>query len=485
MEFALEVRDLVKTYAGGVRALDGVGLSVRRGEIHALCGENGAGKTTLAAIAAGRLRASGGSVERAGTAGFVPQHRQLVERMRAWENVVLGREPRRGARLDAAAARERVRALSAAYGLPVDPDARIETLDAGAQQRVEILRELAREPALLILDEPTAALAPAESAALFATLRALAARGVASLIVTHDLNDVAAHAERITVLRAGRVVARFEGGTDVRAIARAMVGGAVPALADRVPRATAPCFEIRGLVAGDGAGAVRGLDLDVRAGEIVGVAGVEGNGQRALADAVAGVLRYRGTQRLDGAELAPGDPAARIAAGIRTIPRDRQREGLVLDWSLSENLALGDQRRAPLRRGLGLDRRAARERARAVVERFDVRAPSLDARASALSGGNQQKLLAGRALAETPRLLLACEPTRGIDVGAAALLRSRLIEARNAGVAVLAISLDLDELFEIADRIVVLFRGAAAGEFARDAFERGALGAALAGLDAR
>ena len=204
----------------------------------------------------------------------------------------------------------------------------------------------------------------------------------------------------------------------------------------------------------------------------------------AKSHAVAGLTPYRGTVRLDGRDLTAGDPAARIAAGLRTIPRDRQREGLVLDWTLAENLALGDQRRRPLRRGLFFDRAAARARARDVTARFDVRAPSLEARASALSGGNQQKLLAGRALAVRPRLLLACEPTRGIDVGAAALLRSRVIEARNAGVAVLLVSLELDELFELADRIVVLFRGARAGEFARDGFDRARGGAALAGVRA-
>jgi simple sugar transport system ATP-binding protein len=483
-DFALQLREIVKTYPGGVRALDGVDLTVRPRELHALCGENGAGKTTLAAIAAARLRATRGRVTAAGAVGFVPQHPQLVERMRVWENVVLGREPRRGLRLDAGAARERVRNLSTRFALPVDADARIESLDAGAMQRVEILRELAREPALLILDEPTAALAPGESDALFATLQTLAASGAAILVVTHDLGDIAEYAERITVLRAGRVAARFERGASASEIARAMVGGELPVLAARLNLPTAPCFEVRALSARAGADALHDFDLDVRAGEIVGIAGVEGNGQRALADAVAGLTPYRGTVRLDGRELTAGDPAARIAAGLRTIPRDRQREGLVLDWTLAENLALGDQRRRPLRRGLFFDRAAARARARDVTARFDVRAPSLEARASALSGGNQQKLLAGRALAVRPRLLLACEPTRGIDVGAAALLRSRVIEARNAGVAVLLVSLELDELFELADRIVVLFRGARAGEFARDGFDRARVGAALAGVRA-
>ena len=498
-EFALQLREIVKTYPGGVRALDGVDLEIRPRELHALCGENGAGKTTLAAIAAARLQATRGRVTATGAVGFVPQHPQLMERMRVWENVVLGREPRRGLRLDAAAARELVRNLSARFALPVEPDAWIESLDAGAAQRVEILRELARDPAVLILDEPTAALAPGDSVALFATLQTLAAGGTAILIVTHDLGDIADYAERITVLRAGRVAARFKRGASAREIARAMVGGDLPPLAERAATTVAARLVARGLAAGSGAGALIDGTFDVRAGEIVGIAGiegngqsaladalagVEGNGQRALADAVAGLTPYRGTLRLEGRELAAGDPAARIFAGVRTIPRDRQREGLVLDWTLAENLALGDQRRRPLRRGLFFDREGARARTRDVTARFDVRAPSLEARASALSGGNQQKLLAGRALAERPRLLLACEPTRGVDVGAAALLRSRIIEARNAGVAVLVISLELDELFELADRIVVLFRGTRAGEFAREGFDRARIGAALAGVRA-
>jgi simple sugar transport system ATP-binding protein len=480
---SLSLRGIVKDFPG-VTAVDGVDLEVFPGEIHALVGENGAGKSTLAAIAAGKVRATRGEVRALGSVGLVHQHFELVDRLRVWENVVLGSEPRRGGRLDAEAARERVRRLSLEYGLEVDPDAIVETLPVGIAQRVEVLRELSRSPAVLILDEPTAVLAPAEIDSFFSTVRALAARGAAVLIVTHKLQEVVAHTRRVTVMRAGKVVARFETArTSVDEIARAMVGGALPVLAARLETELRTLFAVRDLKAGDAARGVRGVSFEVRAGEIVGIAGVEGNGQTALADAIAGVIAARGSVTLDGGEIAGTRPAARLAAGIRTIPQDRRREGLVGPWSIVENVALGDQRRA-FRKGVLFDRLAAAERARRVIAEFDVRAPSVQTAVAALSGGNQQKVVVGRALAGEPRLVLAYQPTRGIDVGAAALVQSRLIEARNRGAGVLLISFELDELFALADRVLVLFRGAIAGEFARGAFDRARIGALMAGSGA-
>ncbi len=482
-EPALSVRGIVKQYPG-VLALDGVDLDVVAGEIHALCGENGAGKSTLAAIAAGKVRATRGEVRARGRVGLVHQHFELVDRLRVWENVVLGAEPHAGLRLDAGAARERVRALSRGYGLEVEPDAIVETLPVGVAQRVEILRELSRSPAVLILDEPTAVLAPAEIDSFFATVRALAQRGAAILIVTHKLQEVVAHTERVTVLREGKVVARFETArTSVDEIARAMVGGELPALAARKATDVRPLFAVRELTAGDAARGVRGVSFEVGAGEIVGIAGVEGNGQTALADAIAGTIPARGSVLLDGAALVGEAPGARIGAGIRTIPQDRRREGLVEAWSIVENVALGDQRRA-FRKGASFDRVAAKARAERVIAEFDVRTPSALTAAGALSGGNQQKVVVGRALAGEPRLVLAYQPTRGIDVGAAALVQSRLIEARNRGAGVLWISFELDELFACADRILVMYRGAIAGEFARGAFDRARIGALMAGASA-
>jgi simple sugar transport system ATP-binding protein len=482
---ALELHGVAKVYPGGVRAVDGVDLVLEAGEIHALCGENGAGKSTLAQIAAGKLTPTAGTVTGADRVGLVHQHFELVDRLRVWENVVLGREPRRGFRIDVRAARERVRELAAANALEVDPDAVVETLPVGIAQRVEILRELSRDPRVLVLDEPTAVLAPVEIDALFATLHGLAARGTAVLVITHKLQEVVAHAQRVTVMRAGRVVMRsLASDTSIDAIARAMVGGDVPALAEREHTEPTPAFTATTLASGSGAHALLDASFVVQSGEIVGIAGVEGNGQSALIDAIAGIAPYAGTMTLRGAPLEGRNPAARIAAGVRTIPQDRQREALVLDWSIVDNVALGDQDRE-MRRGLTLDRGAARALATAIVERFDVRTPSIGARVGALSGGNQQKVVVGRALAHEPALVVAYQPTRGIDVGAANLVQSRLIEARNAGAAVLLVSFELDEVLAVSDRILVMFRGCIAGEFARTAGGwgdvRGRIGALMAG----
>jgi simple sugar transport system ATP-binding protein len=465
-----------KTYPGDVVAVRDVDLELRAGEIVAICGENGAGKTTLATMAARILTPTTGTIEGTTRVGFVHQHFELIDRMRVWENVALGNEPRRGLRLDRAAARERVRALGNANGMDVDPDAVVETLPVGIAQRVEILRELAREPEVLLLDEPTAVLAPTEIDALFATLRALAARGIAIAIVTHKLQEVIAHAHRAVVMRAGAIVAHFDdvATTSAQEIARAMVGGEIPALAAHAPTALVPRLIVRDLCAGDDASGLRSATFAVRAGEIVGFAGVEGNGQTALADALGGVIPHRGTIELDGAELG-GGPRARIAAGVRTIAQDRRREALVLPWSIVDNAVLGDER------GPVFARSARRARAKEIVERFDVRTKSLDTAVDALSGGNQQKVVVGRTLANDPKVVIAYQPTRGIDVGAAALVASRLIEARNDGVAVLLVSFELDELFALSDRILVLFRGEIVGEFARDAFDRARIGALMAG----
>ncbi len=479
---SLELRGIVKRFGGGAAAVDDVDLVVFPGEIHALCGENGAGKSTLARIAAGKLAATSGEVVSDGTVGLVNQHFELARRLRVWENVVLGREPRRGVRLDVAAAREGVRRLGAAYGLAVDPDAVVETLPVAIAQRVEILRELAREPAVLVLDEPTAVLGPVESEALFATLRTLAEGGAAILLITHSIHDVLRFARRVTVLRAGRVVLRADASrTTLETLAHAMVGGALPPLAERRPTVLQPAFSASSIGARHGAEAVRDATFEVCGGEIVGLAGVAGNGQSALCDALAGVAPYDGEMTLRGLPLPPENPRARIAAGLRVVPGDAQRDGLVLPWSVVDNVALGDHDRAPLRRGLALDRRAAANLALGIVERFDVRTPSIQAPVATLSGGNQQKLIVGRALAHAPAFVVAYQPTRGIDVGAAALVRSRLIEARNTGTAVLLIGFDLDEVLALSDRVLVMYRGTLTGEFTRDGFDRGRIGALMAG----
>lgn len=464
---ALCLRGIVKSFPG-VRAVRGVDLDLYPGEIHALVGENGAGKSTLSAIAYGELQPDEGTVEAHGNVGLVHQHFELIGRLRVWQNVLLGREPRRGWRIDEGTARERVAAIARDNGLSIDPDALVETLPVGVQQRVELLRELDREPAVLLLDEPTAALAPAEIESFFATVVALAKRGTAVMIVTHKLQEVAQYAQRVTVMRHGEIVARMEmSQTTTDAIARAMVGGELPPLAQREPTQLRSALEIRDVRAGEGGRRIDALTLDVFGGEIVGIAGVEGNGQTTLADAIAGLIPY------DGRIMLSGD--------LGIVPQDRQREALAMNWSLVENVLLGRQHRPAARRGLVIDSARAREDARTIVDRFDIRTPSVDVAIRTLSGGNQQKLVVGRALIDDPPIVLAYNPTRGIDVGAAALVQSQLIRARNRGAAILLISFELDEILALADRVLVMYRGAIVGRFDRAGVDRAEIGRLMAG----
>lgn len=467
-------------------AVDGVDLDLAAGEIHALVGENGAGKSTLANIAFGAIKPDAGTVEAGGTVGLVHQHFELVGRLRVWQNIMLGREPRAGAVIDTDSARKRVADLAERNGLSIDPDAFVEELPIGVQQRVELLRELERDPAVLLLDEPTAALAPAEIATLFATVLELAKRGTAILVVTHKLQEVIDYTSKVTVMRHGKIVAHFQTAqTNVDAIARAMVGGELPQIAQREKTGAHECFRARNVSAGGDGPAISDVSLDVRAGEIVGIAGVEGNGQTALADAIAGMIPYTGSIELTDAEihLQPrGATFNRYRANVGTVPQDRHHEGLVLGWSIVENAVLGRQNLPHVRRGLLLDRRRARADAAAIVERFDVRAASLDVAVRTLSGGNQQKVLVGRALLGEPRFVLAYQPTRGIDVGATALLQSRLIEARNRGSAILLISFELDEILTLSDRVLVMYRGKITGSFSGAEIDRGKIGRLMAGL---
>lgn len=461
----------VRKYFPGVRAVDGVDIDLFSHEIHALVGENGAGKSTLANIAFGALRPDEGVVETPNVVGLVHQHFELVGRLTVWQNVMLGREPRNGWRIDARAARARVVDLAQKNGLEIDPDAYVDELPVGVQQRVELLRELERDPAILLLDEPTAALAPAEIESFFRTITALAANGKSIMIVTHKLQEVISYSKRVTVMRHGKVAGRYEtANTSIEEIARTMVGGDLPQVAQRETIALTPCFHMENVSAGSSSAGIREISLDVQAGEIVGIAGVEGNGQTALADAIAGMIPHTGTMSL-------------VDAGMRTaiIPQDRHREALVLGWSIVDNAIFGRQRQPGIRRGALIDERTSRDYAQAIVEGLDVRAASLDVPVKTLSGGNQQKIVVGRALLGKPQFVLAYQPTRGIDVGAAALVQSRLIEARNAGAAILLISFELDEILALADRVLVFYRGEIAGSFEGNQIDRGQIGRLMAG----
>ncbi|HEY8566028.1 MAG TPA: ABC transporter ATP-binding protein [Beijerinckiaceae bacterium] len=466
---------------GPLVANDRVSLTLGRGEILALLGENGAGKTTLMNILFGHYVADEGTIQVADQAGvlhllpsgqpraalaagigMVHQHFALAESLTVIENVVLGTRPVWRPTLRLGAAREALGRLMAESGLTVSPEARVAELSVGEKQRVELLKVLYRGARVLVLDEPTAVLTPQEAEGLFKVLRRLAAAGLGVIFISHKLGEVLALADRVAVLRGGQKVAeRPVAGADRAMLAGLMVGRAV-AQSRREPRDPGrPLLELKGASARgtQGTGLVE-ASLTVREGEIVGVAGVSGNGQGALAALVAGTAPpTAGRLLLNGAELRRTSPAARVAAGVARVPEDRHREGIVGSLSIAENLALETLDRSETRRFGFLRRGALRRRAQAVIAAYDVRCPGPDAPIRQLSGGNIQKLILARGLERNPALILANQPTRGLDVGATADVHRRLLEARRRGAGVLLISEDLDELFALSDRIAVIAGG--------------------------
>jgi len=478
---------LTKRY-GGREVLRAAKLEVAAGSVHALVGENGAGKSTLVKIVAGIVRADGGTLAiggkridlarwdrvaaRAAGIGIVQQHGAFAGTLSVVENAVLGVE--RGPILELAPVARALAELGERVGLPIDPWVRANELPLGAAQRAEIVTALHHGAKLLVLDEPTAVLAPVEVDGLLATLRRLAREGTTIVLVTHKLDEVRQVADAVTVLRAGESVARFAGELDIRVIARAMVGAELPEPARvEAPRDdAAPALECIGVGVG---AALAGVDLAVRRGELVGVAGVDGNGQRELALAIAGLAPHAGRVRIAGRDVSAEPPARRLAAGLAYVPEDRHHGGLVLDASVADNLALG---RRDVTGAFRIDRaRVARFAAERIAE-LDVRPPDSAALARELSGGNQQKLVIGRELSR-PSLaaVVAAQPTRGVDLGAVARIHDRLRAAARAGAGVLVISADLDELLVLCHRIVVLLRGRIVGT----AGERAALGALMTG----
>lgn len=480
---AIALDGIVKRFPG-VIANDHVTFSVPAGHVHALVGQNGAGKSTLMKILYGVQQADAGTIALDGVVtefhssrdaidagiGMVFQHFMLANNLTVWENIVLGVEPRRsGIRgavgmIDAAHARQQVRELSLAYGLALDPDARVGDLSIGMRQRVEITKVLLRGARIIILDEPTAVLAPHEVDELFVTLRQLAASGHTIVFISHKLDEVVSVADSITVLRAGRAVASFDSvdGLVPSHLAEAMIGDRL-AVSERpaTPPGTTPALTVTGLSvdADDGRRLVDEVSFTVHHGEIVGVAGVEGNGQSELVEALIGVRPSTGSISLDSTECSSLNVAARRQAGMALIPGDRHLEGLLLPSPLWHNRLLGQQRRATFRRGPFVRREVAHEAATTVITRFDVKAPGADTEVQALSGGNQQKFIVGRELMSDPKLLLAAHPTRGVDVGAQAMLWDHLRAARADGRAVVLVSSDLDELLQLSDRLVVMLRG--------------------------
>jgi ABC-type uncharacterized transport system ATPase subunit len=482
----LELRHITKRF-GDVLANDRVSLAVTPGTIHAIVGENGAGKSTAMRIAYGFYRADSGEVVVDGAPrnlqsphdaialgiGMVHQHFMLVETMTVAENIVLGIEPGGPLALDLRAAGARVRALSGSFGLQIDPEARVETLSVGQQQRVELLKALYREARLLILDEPTAVLSPQAVAELFRILRGMREQGKTIVIVTHKLSEVLEISDEVTVMRDGRVVGhRKTAETSAAELARLMVGRDVLLrVVKPAAKPGAPVLRVRDLsLKGADGRRLDGVSFEVRSGEIVGVAGVEGNGQTELIDTLAGLVDRRavtGAIDLGGEDVTALSARGRNERGIAHVPEDRQRRGLLLDFDLAENAILGVDDRPPVAVGPGrswLDREAIRRRAKKIVEAFDVRPPDLSLPARSLSGGNQQKLILGRELELPPRLLLVAQPTRGVDIGGIEFIHRRLVELRDSGCAILLVSSELEEVTALADRLLVMRQGRIAGE---------------------
>jgi general nucleoside transport system ATP-binding protein len=499
MDAALELRGITKRF-GRIVANDGVDFDLRAGEVHALLGENGAGKSTLMSILYGLYRPDEGEVLVDGRPvtidspaaaiglgiGMVHQHFMLVPVMTVAENIVLAEEPvRRGGLIDVRAASARVRELSDRFGLAVNPDAVIEDTSVGQQQRVEILKALYREAKILVLDEPTAVLTAQETQDLFGVLRSLRDDGKAIVFITHKLGEVLDIADRVTVLRRGRKVdtVATEGATE-ESLARLMVGRDVLLRVDKPPaQRRDPVLEVKDLHVRDDRGlpAVQGVDLTVHAGEIVALAGVDGNGQSELVEAVTGLRTPDdGTILVEGRDRSKASARDMVEAGVSHIAEDRHRRGLVLNFNLAENLALREYRTPELSKHGWLSPRRMASRARSLIREFDVRGGDADTPASALSGGNQQKCVIAREIACNPRVLVAAQPTRGLDVGAIEFVHRRLVTERDAGRGILLVSLESEEVRSLADRILVICEGRIVGEFPPDASEE-ELGIAMTG----
>jgi general nucleoside transport system ATP-binding protein len=489
VERVLEMRGIRKEFPG-VIANDDVSFDVRRGEVHALLGENGAGKSTLMNILYGLYRPDAGEILLNGEPvsfssardaihagiGMVHQHFMLIPVMTVAENIVLGQEPP-GILLDERGAEQRVRELSQQYGLLVEPRALVSEITVGQEQRVEILKALYRGAEILILDEPTAVLTPQEAGELFGILRSLKADGKSIIFISHKLNEVLEIADRITVLRRGKSVETVPAaGATEASLAKAMVGREVLL---RVDKAAATPGDVI-LSVGDlrvrddrGIEKVRGVSFEVRAGEIVGIAGVDGNGQTELIEAITGLRKSEsGTIAVDGRTVHDANAREMLDVGVGHIPEDRQRRGLVLEFSIAENIALHDYAKPPVAKWGWLFPGRLVGRAAALIKEFDIRGGGPLTRAGGLSGGNQQKVVAAREIARDPKVLVAAQPTRGLDVGAIEYLHGRIVAERDEGRAIVLVSLELEEILSLSDRILVIYEGEIVGEHTGDVSEQ-------------
>lgn len=499
----LEMQGIVKGFPG-VLANDHVDFDLEEGEIHALVGENGAGKSTLMNILYGLYQPDEGRIVCKGRQvrfespldsiaagiGMVHQHFMLVPSFTVYENIVLGAEPRRRGSFDRAKAISRVRELAKRHDFRIDPLARIHNLPVGSQQRVEIMKSLYRGAGILILDEPTAVLTPQETKELFVILKSLARQGKTIVFITHKLEEVMEVSDRVTVMRGGKVtMTKATAQTDAREIARMMVGREVflqVNKADLTPGEV--MLEVENLWVADDRGlfAVKGLSFQVREGEILGVAGVAGNGQMELAEAITGLRPVQaGRIRVCGQDITGNSPFAIRSAGLAHIPEDRYKHGLAKTGTVEENAIMFLHNFSPITNNGLLNRKAITEHADSIIENFDVRPRDRKALAGQLSGGNAQKLIVGREMTLNDKVLVACQPTRGLDIGAIEFLHNRIVQQRDHGSAVLLISVELDEVMSLSDWILVMYEGKSMGELDARAAAVEEVGRLMAGIGKR
>jgi ABC-type uncharacterized transport system ATPase subunit len=502
MPTVLELRGITKSFPG-VLANDHIDLTLEQGEIHALLGENGAGKTTLMNVLyglytpdEGQIMLNGREAQIRGPSdaisqgiGMVHQHFMLIPVMTVTENVMLGVEStRNGLFLDQAQVARHIREISQQHGLEVDPAAYIKDISVGVQQRVEIIKVLYREADILILDEPTAVLTPQEVEDLFKVLHSLCSQGKSIIFITHKLKEVMALADRITVLRNGRVVGTTTPGETTEAkLAAMMVGREVILTVDKGPaRPEETVLQVEGLRAMDDrwAIAVDGVSLEVRAGEVLGVAGVQGNGQTELVEVLTGLRPALGGRvEIDGLDVTNAPPRKVIEQGVAHIPEDRHQHGLISSYPVADNLVLCTYYHSPFAHGVLIDHRAIEENAKTLVHEFDIRTPSVYTLGSSLSGGNQQKMIVAREFSRPIKLLIADQPTRGLDVGSIEFIHQQIVKKRDEGCAVLLVSAELDEIMSLSDRIAVMHKGQIIATVdAREATREG-LGLLMAGVN--
>ena len=500
---AIELKGISKAF-GPVQANKDISISVAPGTIHGIIGENGAGKSTLMSILYGFYKADKGEIWINGTKtdipdsqaaiasgiGMVFQHFKLVENFTVLENIVLGAEDGSMLAPSLAKARKELKALEEEYELFVDPDKRIDEIGVGRQQRVEILKALYRQAEILILDEPTGVLTPSEADQLFRILHRLREEGKTIILITHKLREIMEATDTVSVMRRGQMTATVKTAeTSPQELAELMVGRKVLLRVDKVPAQPGkPVLEIENLRVIDEAGVerVKGIDLTVRAGEIVGIAGVAGNGQSELLEVLGGMRPGQGSIRLNGVPLAlsghGSDGQARRAQGIAHVPEDRQREGLIMDFHAWENVAFGYHRDPAYKRGLFMDNAALRADTERKIEKFDVRPPNAWLTAKNFSGGNQQKIVVAREIERNPDLLLVGQPTRGVDIGAIEFIHKQIVALRDQGKAILLVSVELEEIFSLSDRIAVMFDGHIMGERLPHETDEKELGLLMAGV---